>query len=189
MNWKKAALAAGAGAIEVFVIISGFLVVFFAMFDPNSLLLFAPPTPPGFRDFLFVAGYVIAVVLGGTLPGIALGAGFIKSFAASLVAHMGSLALLIISPWATFLILLIPPMVVTLVAVFAEEAISENHRLQKIIVIAVTAILIPLVGAFVFVLPENFSLTIQFAWSVGWIVIPAAGALLSPRTRRGQRGS
>lgn len=180
MNWKKAALAASAGAIEVFVIISGFLVVFFATFDPNPSL-FGPQTPPDFRDFLFVAGYVIAVILGGTLPGIALGAGFIKSFAASLAAHMGSLALLIISPWAAFLILLIPPMVVTLVAIGTRSGMS-NGRLQRLAVILGALAMVPFPILLINILPETLGFLDQFLGALAWVILPGIAGLLQSQS-------
>lgn len=181
MNWKKAALAASAGAIEVIVIISGFLVVFFATFDPNSLLLFAPPTPPDFRDFLFVAGYGILVVLGGTLPALALGAGFIKSFAASLVAHMGLLALFTISLWAAFLILLIPPTVVTLVAI-RDRSGMPNNRLQRLAVILGALAMVPFPIILINILPETLGFLDQFLGALAWVILPGIAGLLQSQS-------
>lgn len=180
MNWKKAALAAGAGAIEVFVIILGYFIVLFATFDPNPSL-FGPQTPPDFRDFLFVAGYVIAVILGGTLPGIALGAGFIKSFAASLVAHMGLLALFTITLWAAFLILLIPPMVVTLVAI-SDRSVMPSSRLQRLAVILGALAMVPFPILLINILPETLGFLDQFLGALAWVILPGITGLLQSQS-------
>lgn len=182
MNWGQAALAAGAGLLSLGVFIGGGLVALRLSITQFSLGFFGSgqPTLNPVVAYVGILAVSVVVVLGLTLPALALGAGWRSALGAAAVAGtiffiFAVVAILPIPFKAPFLLLVLigTPGLISASALWRMEGIITSNPVL-IIMIAVTVLYV-----MALLLLNILEPIVSYVFAlVAWPVLPALASLL-----------
>lgn len=179
MNYRRTAIAAGAGAAGVVTICAGLSVIFFIAIHNASFLAFGGGETTAAQWLLMLTIPPALVSVGGALPARALGAGWRQSVLIALAAHAVAIlmlaGMLILEPFddlGLYLAAIFIPAATLTVLLAAHYGDVSIGATGLVAVIATAAILL-----LMWLLLPHFAVAIALS-ILAWTLLPAISVLI-----------